>query len=188
MVYFSSSDLSAISLFSSLWAILNWILAPIVWNLTHLPILCDMVGMSLLILTVWWTRKPGASFLMGVVTTFLNFVLRPGAFHFLGFTAASAVFDLTTSLIAYNEKFDRRWISQITLIGVSVVSSLVAGTIIGSFFMNIPLSSKSYGGVYVFAALHGFGGLLGGLLGVNIIRYLEARDVFSRELKCFSKF
>jgi len=142
--------------------------------------------MSLLILTVWWIRKPGASFLMGVVTTFLNFILRPGAFHFLGFTVASALFDLSTILMAYQAKLDRRWIDHISLIGASVVSSLVAGTIIGSFFMNIPLSSKSFGRVSVFAALHGFGGLLGGLLGVNIIRYLEDRDVFSRELKCFS--
>ena len=188
MFYFSSRDLSAISLFSSLWAILNWILAPIVWNLTHLPILCDMVGMSLLILTAWWTRKPGAAFLMAVITTLLNFILRPGAFQFLGFTAASAMFDISTSVMAYREKLDGRWVDHLSLIGASVVSSIFAGTIIGSFFMNVPFSSKSFGRVSVFAALHGFGGLLGGLLGVNIIRHLEARDVFSRELKCFSKF
>jgi len=145
-----------------------------------------MVGMSLLILTVWWTRKPGASLLMGVVTTLLNFILRPGAFHFLGFTAASALFDLTTSVIFYKNKGHRRWIDQISLIGISVVSSIFAGTIIGSFFMNVPLSTESFGRVSVFAALHGFGGLLGGLLGVNIIRLLEARDIFSRDLKCIS--
>jgi len=168
--YFSSRDLSAILLFSSMWAILNWILAPIVWNLTHLPILCDMVGTTLLILTVWLTRKPGASFLMGVVTTILHLILRPGSFHFLGFTAASALFDSATTLVAYRERLSGKWIDHMILIGISITSCLAAGAIIGSLFMNI-------GGLYFFTALHGFGGLLGGMLGVSIIKALETRKI-----------
>ena len=66
MVYFTSRDISAIALSASLWAVLNWLMAPIFWELTHLPILCDMAGVSLLTLTVWWTRKPGAASFMGL--------------------------------------------------------------------------------------------------------------------------
>ncbi len=170
MGYFSSRDLSAILLFSSMWAILNWILAPIVWNLTHLPIFCDVLGKSLLILTVWLTRKPGAPFLMGIVTTILHLILRPGSFHFLGFTAASALFDSATTIVAYKEKLSGKWIDRLILIGISITSSMAAGAIIGSLFMNI-------GGLYFFVALQGFGGMLGGILGVSIIKALEVRKI-----------
>ncbi|MBA7688336.1 hypothetical protein ES703_96815 [subsurface metagenome] len=170
MSYFSSRDLSAILLFSSMWAILSWILAPIVWNLTHLPILCDVVGTTLLILTAWLTKKPGAPFFMGLVTTILHLILRPGSFHFLGFTAASALFDSVTTLVAYKERLSGKWVDRTILIGTSIISCLAAGAIIGSLFMNI-------GGLYFFVALHGFGGLLGGILGVSIIKALEVRGI-----------
>lgn len=56
MAYFSSRDIAAIALSAALWAVLNWTVAPILWQLTHLPILCDMISSCLLILTVWWIR------------------------------------------------------------------------------------------------------------------------------------
>jgi len=168
--YFSSRDLSAILLFSSMWVILNWILAPVVWNLTRLPIFCDVVGTSSLIMTAWLTRKPGAPFFMGAVTTILHLILIPGSFHFLGFTAASALFDTTTTIVAYRNKLSGKWVDNITLIALSITSCLAAGAIIGSLFMNI-------GGVFFFAVLHGFGGLLGGILGVSIIKALEVRKI-----------
>jgi len=129
-----------------------------------------MVGTSLLILTAWLTRKPGAPFFMGVVTTILHFILRPGSFHFLGFTAASALFDSVITLVAFREKLSGKWVDPIMLIGTSITSCLAAGAIIGSLFMNI-------GGVFFFAVLHGFGGLLGGILGVNIVKALEMRGI-----------
>ncbi len=177
MAYFTSRDIAAVALSAALWAVLNWTVAPIFWQLTHLPILCDMIGTSLLILTLWWTRKPGAATLMGLVATVLNFVLRPGALHFLGFTAASLVFDVAARAIGYRNSLDRRLISSVSLIAISVLSTLVAGYIIGTFFMNPMFLAKMFGGVAFFAALHGAGGLIGGALGVTIVRGLEARKV-----------
>ena len=180
MVYFSSRDIAAVALSASLWAVLNWTVTPIFWNLTHLPFLCDMIGVSLLILTVWWTRKPGAATLMGILATILNFMLRPGAAHFLGFTAASIVFDATARAVGYKNSLDRRLVSSVILVAFSLLSTLVAGLIIGSFFMNPMFLSKMFGGVALFAALHGAGGIIGGALGVTIVRGLEARRVFPR--------
>jgi len=177
LMYFSSRDIAAIALSAAIWAVLNWTVAPIVWQLTHLPILCDMVGTSLLILTVWWTRKPGAAALMGILATILNFMLRPGATHFLGFTAASIVFDATARAVSYKNSLDRRLVSSVILVAFSLLSTLVAGVIIGSFFMNPMFLSNMFGGVAFFAALHGAGGLIGGALGVTIVRGLEARRV-----------
>ncbi|MFQ6054219.1 MAG: hypothetical protein ACE5OO_08350 [Candidatus Bathyarchaeia archaeon] len=177
MTYFSSRDISAVALSAAIWAVLNWTVAPIFWQLTHLPILCDMIGTSLLILTVWWTRRPGAATLIGVIATILNFMLRPGAVHFLGFTAASIIFDAAMRGVGYRNSLDRRLASSVSLIAISVLSTLVAGYIIGTFFMNPMFLSKMFGGVAFFAALHGAGGLIGGALGVTIVRGLEARRV-----------
>ena len=41
--------------------------------------------------------------------------------------------------------------------------------------MNPMFLSKMFGGVAFFAALHGVEGLIGGLLGVTIVRGLEKR-------------
>ena len=180
MAYFSTRNIAAIALSSSLWAVLNWLVAPIFWQLTHLPILCDMVGTSLLVLTLWWTRKPGAPTLMGLVATVLNFILRPGALHFLGFTAASVVFDLAALIVGYRNSLDRGLVSSVILVVVSLLSTTVAGIIIGTFFMNPMLLTKMFGGVAFFAAIHGLGGIVGGALGVVITRGLEARQVIPR--------
>ena len=177
MAYFSTRNISAIALSASLWAVLNWLVSPIFWKLTHLPILCDMIGTSIFVLTLWWTRKPGAVFIMGLVATVLNFILRPGALHFLGFTAASMVFDAAALIVGYKNSLDRGLISSVVLVVISLLSTTVAGLIIGSFFMNPMFLSKMFGGVAFFAAVHGVGGVIGGTLGVVINRGLEARQV-----------
>jgi len=177
MAYFSSREIAAIALSSALWAVINWTVAPVFWNLTHLPILCDMAGISLLTLIVWWVRKPGAATLMGVIATILNFMLRPEATQFLGFTAASLVFDVLVSAVDYWNILNRRLVSTVSLFTISVLSTLVAGFIIGTFFMNPMFLSNMFGGVTFFAALHGAGGLIGGILGLIFVRGLEARRV-----------
>lgn len=176
MPYLGSRELSAIALFAALWGILNWIVAPIFWRLTHLPILCDMLAASLLILTVWWTRRLGAASLMGLIATILNFILRPGAIHFLGFTVVSILFDASTRAVGYHSLSQRR-IGSIVFLILSAISTFVAGLIIGSLFMNPVFLVKRYGGVLLFALLHAAGGVIGGLLGVAIVRGLEGRGV-----------
>lgn len=182
MSYFNSRELAAISLSAALWAVFNWLVSPIFWQLTHLPILCDMIGVTVLIVTLWWTRKPGAGATMGIIATLLNFIFRPGAFHFLGFTVACIFFDATSRLIGYRKILDKGLTGSISLIVLSVVSTTIAGFIIGNFFMNPGFLASAFGGVLFFAAIHGGGGLIGGVLGVVIIRGLERRMVIPREI------
>jgi len=179
MPYLGSREISAIALFAALWGVLNWTVAPIFWRLTHLPILCDMLASSLLILTVWWTRRLGAATLMGLVATLLNFILRPGALHFLGFTAASVVFDVATYIAGY-DKLSRRGLGSALLVAASIISTFIAGLIIGSLFMNPIFLSKRYGGVLFFALLHAAGGVIGGLLGAAIVAGAEVRGVIPK--------
>jgi len=177
VVYFNSREIAAISLSAALWAVFNWLVSPIFWQLTHLPILCDMVGVTILIVTLWWTRKPGAASVMGCIATILNFILRPTAFHFIGFTVACAFFDIASHLIGYRNMLDRGLMSHMSLVALSVVSTAMAGLIIGSFFLNPSFLASAFGGVLFFAAIHGGGGLIGGILGIVIIRGLESRQV-----------
>ena len=177
MQYFTSRDISAIALSASLWAVLNWLVAPIFWELTHLPILCDMIGISVLTLTAWWTRKPGAASFMGLVATILNLILRPGSLHFLGFTMASVAFDAAVALIGYGSCLDRGKNGYVKLIIISFASTIIAGLIIGSFFMNPVFLSKMFGGIIFFAALHGGGGIIGGVLGIVFVMGLKTRQI-----------
>jgi hypothetical protein len=177
MTYFKTRDISAIALSGALWAIVNWSVAPIFWELTHLPILCDMVGVSLLIITVWWTRKLGSTTLMGIIATILNFMFRPGATHFVGFLAASALFDGLTKVVGYRNSLSKRFLGSFCLVLFSFLSTILAGVIIGTFFMNPLFLSNMFGGVVFFALLHGVGGLIGGIFGVTIVRGLERRGI-----------
>lgn len=180
-------DIVAISLAASTWAILNVTITPIFWQATRLPILCDMVGASLLILTIWWTRRPLCASAMGLIATILNFMLRPIALHFLGFTAASFIFDISSRAIGYRTLLDRRLIGSALLVLVSVISTLIAGLIIGSFFMAPTQVFSAYGGITFFAALHGAGGLIGGIIGVIILNGLKARGVKIQKIELQDK-
>jgi hypothetical protein len=139
-----------------------------------------MIGITVLIVTLWWTRKPGAGSFMGLIATVLNFVFRPSALQFLGFTVACFFFDFASYLLGYKNVLNRGLSSSLSLISLSVISTSIAGLIIGNFFMNPGLLSSLFGGVIVFAAIHGGGGLIGGVLGVVIIKGLESRQVFPR--------
>lgn len=180
MPYFNVQETVAVSLSAALWAVINWLVAPIFWQLTHLPILCDMIGVSLLILSAWWTKKPGAASFMGLVATILNFILRPGATHFIGFTVASIFFDFSTVLVGYGNSLEKGLRNTVSLSLISIISTTIAGFIIGTFFMNPMFLTNMFGGVVLFAALHGVGGLIGSVLGIIIIRGLEVRQVIPR--------
>ena len=173
MPAFSTRDIVAIAMCAALWAVLGTTIAPIFWRLTGMPFLCDMIGVIVLILALWWTRRFGAATLTGVIATILTLTLRPGATHFFGFMAASVVFDVLARLIGYRNCLERPIPSAISLLSISIASTAVAGFIIGLFFMNI----ASMGGLAFFAGLHALGGFIGGVIGLTVLRALMARRV-----------
>jgi len=177
MAYFTTRDLAAISLSSSLWAVINWLLSPVFWSMTRLPILCDMLGVSALIIAAWWVRKPGSIAFVGLIATLLNFILRPGANQFLGFTAASIFFDITLSLLGYDNTVEGGVKSNIILAVLASASTFLAGYIIGNLFLAPGVLSNVYGNVFSFAGVHMAGGLAGAIIGIVLIRGLESRQV-----------
>jgi len=176
MPYYNSRELAAIALFSALWGVLNSIFSPIVFSMFGLPILCDMIGFSLLSLTVWWVRKLGAASLVGLIATAINFIFNPSGVFFLGFTAASIVFDIIAWLARYGVYLKKASSTAITLLSISVVSAAVAGLIIGTYFMAAP-ALANWGGVLGWAALHAAGGIIGGVIGTALVIGLVARGM-----------
>ena len=182
MTCFDSREVAAIALFSALWGVLNSIFAPIVFRMFGLPILCDMVGFAILTLAVWWVRKFGAATAVGIIATVINFIFNPGGVHFLGFTVASIVFDITAKLIGYDRCFKKLIFTTISMLSVSVLSAAVAGLIIGTFFMAAP-ALANWGGVLGWAGLHAVGGIIGGVIGIVLVTGLDARGVRRTDVK-----
>jgi hypothetical protein len=182
MTYFGSREVAAIALFSALWGVLNSIFAPIVFRMFGLPILCDMIGFAVLTLAVWWIGKFGAVTAVGLIATVISFVFNPGGVHFLGFTAASIVFDVTAKLIGYDRVFKNSLFPAVSMLSISVLSAAVAGLIIGTFFMAAP-ALAAWGGVLGWAGLHAVGGVIGGFIGVTLVTGLAARGVRRTDVK-----
>lgn len=178
--YLKTRDIAAIAIGAALWGVLNAIFSPVVFSLTGLPILCDLIGFTVLTFAAWWIRKLGAVTAIGLIATIINFILNPGGIFFLGFTAASIVFDLTSKFAGYDRCFKKPAYAMTTAVAISTLSAAVAGFIIGSFFMPIP-AMAAWGGVAGWAGLHAAGGVIGGTLGGLIVNMLIARKVFQRE-------
>ena len=174
MTYFNSRDIAAIAICAALWGVLNSIFSPMVFSITHLPLLCDLIGFTILTVAAWWIRKFGAITAIGLVATIINFVLNPQALTFLGFTAAALVFDLTSTLAGFNNFFKKAFNTTTIAIIISTLSAAVAGFIIGAFFMTGP-SLSLWGGVSGWAGLHAVGGVIGGTIGASLVTALNSR-------------
>jgi hypothetical protein len=172
----NSHMVATIAIFAALWGVLSSIFAPIVFRVFGLPILCDMIGFAVLALTIWWIRKFGAATVVGLIATVVNFVFNPAGVHFLGFAAASLVFDVTAKLIGYDRCFKKPLFTTVSMLPVSVLSAAAAGLIIGTFFMATPALAV-WGGVLGWAGLHAVGGVIGGFIGVVLITGLAVRGI-----------
>jgi hypothetical protein len=171
---YNSHDIAAIALLSALWGVVNSIFSPIVFSMFGLPILCDMIGFSVLSVTVWWVRKLGAATIVGLIATVINFAFNPYGVFFLGFAAASIVFDVVSWLARYNTYFKKTSLTTISLFSFSILSAAVAGFIIGTYFMAAPALVK-WGSVIGWVGLHAVGGTIGGFIGTGLVTALGAR-------------
>jgi len=176
MLNFDSRDVAAIALCAALWGVLNSVFSPVFFRMFGLPILCDLIGFTTLAVAVWWTRKFGATTMIGLIATAINFLFNPGGTHFLGFTAASIVFDTAAKLVGYDNSFRRPVFSMVSMVSISTLSAAVAGYIIGTFFMVGPALAR-WGGVLGWAGLHAAGGVIGGAIGALLITALTSRGV-----------
>jgi hypothetical protein len=182
VVYFKSRDIAAIAICASLWGVLNSIFSPIFFSMFGLPFLCDLIGFTALTITVWWTRKLGSATMVGAIATIINFMFSPAPLIFLGFTAASVVFDTASWLVGYDNVFKKTVNIVASMIPISTLSSGVAGFLIGNFFMVAPALIK-WGGVLGWIGLHAVGGIIGGIIGVVLVSALISRGIQTQVIK-----
>lgn len=178
VVYFITRDLAVVSIFAALWGVLNVTVSPIVFQIFNIPFLCDIIGFSALILSIWWVRKFGTATFVGLIALIINMLVRPTALHFFGFFAASIIFDVLAFLSGY-KLFEKKFLGSISLFLISVFSAAVAGLIIGNFFM-VPFALIQWGGVLGWAGLHAVGGIIGGIIGVSLINALAVRNIMPK--------
>lgn len=178
MAYFNTRDIAAMVMCAALWAVLNNSFAPIFWQMTHMPFLCDFLAFTSLILVAWWTRKFGAVSLTGLIVTISTLALRSGS-HMLAFMAASILFDVLTRIIGYGNSFEKPLPSTISMVSFSTVCAGLAGLIIGSVFMSL----NPIWAVITFAAQHAVGGVIGGVFGLILVNALKARIVIPSHLQ-----
>jgi hypothetical protein len=160
---------------AALYGVLSAYIAPIFWTATHLPFFCDTIGIFAFILVLWWVRKFGAVAMTGLIATVITLTLNPYSTQFLGFTAASIVFDVLTKLVGYKNSLERSMLSVVTLLFVSFVSTAIAGVIIGNLFMNPTFLTTLFGGITFFAMLHAAGGVAGAIVGIILTKALSTR-------------
>ena len=176
MGYFKTIDIAIIAVSAALWGVLNAIFSPIFFRMTGLPFLCDLIGFTVLSITVWWTKKLGSTTIVGLIATIINFIFNPAALQFLGFTAASIVFDAASWLVGYGREFRKTAYTTVSMVSISTLAAAVAGAIIGAYFMAAPALVR-WGGVLGWAALHAVGGIIGGAIGAVLITALVARGI-----------
>jgi hypothetical protein len=177
MTYFKTRDIVAIVMCTAFWGALNLTIAPVIFQMTHLPFTCDLLGFVTLTLATWWTRKFGTASLTGLLVTALTFALRPNALYMLGFIAASILFDILTRLVGYQNSIEKPLPSIISIISFSTICAGLAGLIIWRFFLEFPTALE------LFTGLHAIGGFIGGVVGVTIIRALMARKVMPSRIR-----
>jgi hypothetical protein len=175
LAYFTSKQVAAIAINAALYGVLSAYIAPIFWNATHLPFLCDTLGMFAFILVLWWVRKFGAVTMTGIIATIITLMLNPYSTQFFGFTASSVVFDSLTRLVGYKNSLEKPRLSIVSLLFASLVSAGTAGVIIGYIFMNPNFLITLFGGVSFFAVLHASGGIIGAILGIFLTKTLPTR-------------
>jgi len=170
---YTAKDVAAIAVCSAFWGVLNAWLSPIVWQLTHVPFLCDMLAFMALILVIWWTRKFGVASVVGLVVAAMALMVNPTAFQMLGFVVAAIVFDVVTRSLGYDRLFRNLTWGGVILVVISVLCAGLAGIIIGVSFMGF----KTLPAVLTFSGLHAIGGLIGGIIGVVVVKAMIARRV-----------
>ncbi len=176
VTYFSTRDVAAIAICGALWGVLNLLFAPNFFRATGMPFLCDLIGFAVLILGAWWTRRPGAVTIIGLIATAIN-ILLGGGVQFLGFTVAAVFFDFVVAGIGYQRSFKNPVRTTVSMMVVAVASAAVAGAIIAAVFMvGTPLLVK-WGGIAGWAGLHVIGGVIGGFIGITLVSALIKRRI-----------
>jgi hypothetical protein len=163
-------DLALIGFFSALWVVLNLTVAPLGFQLLHLPVAHGVIIFLVLLLVAWAVGKYGVVSIVGIIGSAIV-LLFGGPLPVIGFAVVSLLFDAI--LILNHHKINAKLSSLcITAFGI-VICSYLAGVINGVFILNLNLFfTLSFWGAWNIV-----GGIIGLAIALPIIAALERANV-----------
>jgi len=167
---FTTQDIALISIFSALWIALNYYVAPLSFQLLHLPVGHGIIVFFTLLLATWATGKYGAASAVGIIGSTIV-LLAGGPLPVLSFAATSLLFDAI--LAANHHKLKTKPYNMGIAVLATAVSAYTAGIITGIFILNQPLqfAATVWGGWTL------LGGILGAAITLPILGVLEKANV-----------
>jgi hypothetical protein len=168
---FTTQDIALISIFSALWIVLNYYIAPISFQLLHLPVGHAILVFFTLLLVTWATGKYGAASAVGIIGSTIV-LLAGGQLPVLSFAATSLLFDVI--LTASHHKLELKPYNLGIAVLATAISAYIAGVITGVFFMpsgTLLFATTNWGSWTL------LGGILGAVTALSIIGALEKANV-----------
>lgn len=167
---FTTMNIALISIFSALWIVLNFTVAPFGFQLLRLPIIHGVIIFLTLLLVVWATGQYGAASSVGIIGSIIV-LLAGGPLPVLGFAAASILFDVI--LVANHHKLNMKPYSLAIAALATIICAYFAGVLNGIFILNQALVFA----VTVWGSWTIVGGIIGFAMALPIIGALERAHV-----------
>ena len=168
--HLTTQDTALISIFSALWIVLNYYIAPLSFQLLHLPVGHGILVFFTLLLVTWATGRYGTASSVGIIGSTIV-LLAGGPLTVLSFAITSLLFDAILAAIHHELKI-RPYNIGITLLATTI-AAYTAGIITGIFILNQQpqFAATVWGGWTL------LGGLLGAAVTLPLIGMLEKANV-----------
>lgn len=169
--YFTTLDITLMSIFSALWVALNLTVAPLSFSLTGLPIIHSLIIYLILLLTAWVIGKFGAAIFVGMLGTIIV-LLAGGPPPVLGFAASSIIVDII--LLANRHRLQTNSYSNLAVSVIATsISAYVAAIINGLFIIHFPLQFIAT----IWGAWNIEGAIAGLIVALLLIKLLEKSNL-----------
>jgi hypothetical protein len=167
----SPVDLALIGFFSALWVVLNLTVAPLGFQLFHLPVVHGVIIFLTLILAAWAVGKFGAATLVGLIGSAIV-LFAGGPLPVIGFAVVAIIFDAVLFLSRHKVNMKPTSIAIVAL--ATVLCSYLAGVINGVFILGLqPFLFV----VTIWGGWNIVGGVIGLAVALPVIAGLERANV-----------
>jgi hypothetical protein len=167
---FTTVNIALISIFSAIWIVLNFTVAPLGFQLTRLPIVHGVISLFILLVAGWATGRYGVASAVGMIGSTIV-LLAGGPLPVLGFAAASLLFDVI--LLLSRHRLNMKPVNVVVAVAATVASSYFAGVLNGILILNqAPLFAVTFWAGWTIV-----GGVIGLVIALPIIAVLEKANV-----------
>lgn len=167
---FSAVNIALISIFSALWIVFNFTVAPLGFQLTKLPLIHAVISFLTLLLATWATGQYGTASAVGMIGSTIV-LIAGGPLPVLGFAAASLLFDVI--LLVNHHRLNLKPINIAVALMATAICGYFAGLLNGFLILNYQASFVlTFWGPWTVA-----GGIIGFAIAYPIVSALEKANV-----------